>query len=226
MKGDLSRLSEHQRLEYYNSVCKSLGLNPLTRPFEYLTLNGKLTLYARRDAAEQLRKINGISVELVSKDFKHGLLTVHVRARDKDGRTDEDLGVVAFPESMKGEIAANAILKCVTKAKRRVTLSLSGLGFLSEEEVEDIPAEAKQAAPPTEETLEPFEIPLTQSHGSVDWRQFGAALAGYLRLCENKHEVFQWLEANDALLKRMASAVPQMHNKLQETIEAIKNEPT
>ena len=67
MKGDLSRLSEHQRLEYYNSVCKSLGLNPLTRPFEYLTLNGKLTLYARRDAAEQLRKINGISVEIVSK---------------------------------------------------------------------------------------------------------------------------------------------------------------
>ena len=129
---------------------------------------------------------------------------------------------------MKGEIAANAILKCVTKAKRRVTLLLSGLGFLDETEVADIQEPAKEIppTPPTEETLEPFEIPLTQSHGSVDWRQFGAALAGYLRLCENKHEMFQWLEANDALLKRMASAVPQMHNKLQETIEAITNEPT
>jgi hypothetical protein len=36
--------------KYYFSVCKSLGLNPLTRPFEYLTLNGKKVLYARRDS--------------------------------------------------------------------------------------------------------------------------------------------------------------------------------
>ena len=36
---------------------------------------------------------------------------------------------------MQGEARANAILKCVTKAKRRVTLSLCGLGFLDEEEV-------------------------------------------------------------------------------------------
>lgn len=144
MKGDLSALSQEQRLDYYNQVCKSLGLNPLTRPFDYLTLNGKLTLYARRDAADQLRKINGISVEIVSQEFAHGLLTIHVRAKDRDGRTDEDLGVVAFPEALKGDAAANAILKAVTKAKRRVTLSLSGLGFLDETEVEDIPAPAKQ----------------------------------------------------------------------------------
>lgn len=140
MRGDLSLLTEEQRIEYYNQTCKSLGLNPLTRPFEYLTLNNKLTLYARRDAADQLRKINGISVEIVSQEFAHGLLTIHVRAKDKDGRTDEDLGVVSFPETLKGDVAANAILKAVTKAKRRVTLSLSGLGFLDETEVEDIPA--------------------------------------------------------------------------------------
>ena len=153
-------------------------------------------------------------------------MTVHVRAKDKDGRTDEDLGVVAFPESMKGEIAANAILKCVTKAKRRVTfIDRPWFSFRGRSRGHRT-GEAKPRRRRVEETLDPFEIPLMQSHGSVDWRQFGAALAGYLRLCENKHEVFRWLEANDALLKRMASAVPQMHNKLQETIEAIKNEPS
>ena len=144
IRGNLSELKPEQRTEYYMRVCQSLGLNPLTRPFEYLTLNGKLVLYARRDCAEQLRKINGISIEIVSQDHVGDLFSVHVRAKNKDGRTDEDLGVVSLPQNAKGEAAANTILKAVTKAKRRVTLSISGLGFLDETEVDDIPQAAKQ----------------------------------------------------------------------------------
>ncbi len=63
MKGDLSVLDPRQRLLYYRKVCESAGLNPLTRPFEYLELKGKLTLYARKDATDQLRKMHGISIE-------------------------------------------------------------------------------------------------------------------------------------------------------------------
>ena len=139
IRGNLADLKPEQRTEYYMRMCQSIGLNPLTRPFEYLTLNGKLVLYARRDCADQLRKINGISVEIVSQDRAGDLLSVHVRAKDKDGRTDEDLGVVYMPQTLKGDAAANAILKAVTKAKRRVTLSISGLGFLDETEIEDVP---------------------------------------------------------------------------------------
>ncbi len=144
--GDLKRLTPQERVQYYNETCKSVGLNPLTRPFEYIELQGKLTLYARRDAADQLRKINGISIEIVSQDIHDGLYSVHVRAKDRDGRTDEDLGVVAFPDNMRGDVRANTILKAITKGKRRVTLSLSGLGWLDETEVEDIPG----ARPPPE----------------------------------------------------------------------------
>ena len=144
-KGDLSKLTEHQRADYYVKLCQSLGLNPLTQPFEYLTLNNKLVLYAKRACADQLRKINGISLQVVSQDYADGLFTVHVRAKDRDGREDEDLGVVSMPESLKGDGRANAILKAVTKAKRRVTLSISGLGFLDETEVADIPSSAKRA---------------------------------------------------------------------------------
>lgn len=147
IKGDLSKLTEQQRTEYYMRLCNSIGLNPMTQPFQYLTLNGKLVLYARRDCADQLRKINGISIEIVSQDKSDGLLSIHVRAKDRDGRMDEDLGVVSFPETLKGESAANTILKAVTKAKRRVTLSLAGLGFLDETEIEDIPASAKRLNP-------------------------------------------------------------------------------
>ena len=60
--GDLSKLSPQERTSYYMSVCESLNLNPLTKPFEYINLNGKLTLYATRNCAEQLRKNNGVSV--------------------------------------------------------------------------------------------------------------------------------------------------------------------
>jgi hypothetical protein len=106
----------------------------MTRPFEYLTLNGRLVLYAKRDAADQLRKINGISVEIVGREAKDGLLIVHARANDRDGRTDEDFGVVPF-KAGGTEFTANAMMKAVTKAKRRVTLSISGLGFLDESEL-------------------------------------------------------------------------------------------
>ena len=137
-RGDLSRLTPEQRVVHYHNVCRSLGLNPLTQPFLYVTLGGKLVLYAKRDAADQLRKINGINLEIVSRTVQDGLLTVHARATDKTGRRDEDFGVVSIA-GLRGEAAANAILKAVTKAKRRVTLSIAGLGFLDETEVEDIP---------------------------------------------------------------------------------------
>ena len=44
LTGDLSKMTSTERLQYYSRVCESLGLNPLTRPFDYITLNGKLTL--------------------------------------------------------------------------------------------------------------------------------------------------------------------------------------
>ena len=40
---------------------------------------------------------------------------------------------------LKGDVLCNAIMKAETKAKRRVTLSVCGLGFLDESEIETIP---------------------------------------------------------------------------------------
>jgi hypothetical protein len=147
IKGDLSKLTPEDRVRYYQEVCKSVGLNPLTRPFEYITLNGKLTLYALRACADQLRQINKVSLKIVSRDVTEGILTVHVQASLPDGRVDEDLGCVAFPDTLKGEARANAELKAITKAKRRATLSICGLGWLDETEVEIIPVAKKPPVP-------------------------------------------------------------------------------
>ena len=144
LQGDLSRLTAPQRVAYYNRVCESLGLNPLTKPFDYLALNGKTVLYAKRDATEQLRKIHGVSiVELNSREVG-GVFVVTAKAQDARQRIDVSTGAVAIA-NLKGEALANALMKAETKAKRRVTLSICGLGLLDETEVDTIPRAAVQA---------------------------------------------------------------------------------
>lgn len=137
IEGDLSRLTPQERTAYYLRTCESLNLNPMTRPFEYITLNNKLTLYARKDAADQLRRRDDISIGKPEIQFQDELIIVTVEARTASGRTDSDVGVVK-KGSMNGDVA-NALMKAITKAKRRVTLSICGLGFLDETEVETIP---------------------------------------------------------------------------------------
>jgi hypothetical protein len=56
-----------------------------------------------------------------------------------NGRQDESIGAVNIA-GLKGENRANAMMKAETKAKRRVTLSICGLGLLDETEVETVGA--------------------------------------------------------------------------------------
>ena len=163
--GDLSRLSVDQRNTYYVTVCQSIGLNALTRPFEYITLNGKLTLYARKDATDQLRSIKGVSitradVSLADPDW----VIVTTEARDATGRTDIDVGCVSRKD-MRGDLG-NVIMKAVTKSKRRVTLSLCGLGMLDESEIETIPdAKPFVPTPAVVRQVEPTPAP-----GVPEWK--------------------------------------------------------
>jgi hypothetical protein len=139
IQGDLKALTPEQRTDYYLRVCASLGLNPLTRPFEYLTFQGRLILYARRDATEQLRRRDGVSITIVGRKLEADVYTVSARAKTADGREDESDGAV-FVGGLRGEALANAYMKAETKAKRRVTLSICGLGMLDETEVGEAPA--------------------------------------------------------------------------------------
>lgn len=139
LQGDLSKLNPEQRVVYYNKVCESVGLNPFTRPFDYIQLNGKLTLYAKKDCTEQLRKLNGISIEGLEDKMVDDVYIVTAMARDKHGRIDQAKGAVTLG-GLRGDAKANAIMKAETKAKRRVTLSISGLGWVDETEIETIPA--------------------------------------------------------------------------------------
>ena len=137
IEGDLSQLSPTERLSYYRSVCESLGLNPLTRPFEYLKLSGKLVLYAKKDAAEQLSAKHHISLELLSAETIGDVRIVTYRAHEPGGRFVDATGVVTIG-NLRGDNLANALMKCETKARRRSTLAIVGLGWLDETETETI----------------------------------------------------------------------------------------
>lgn len=206
--GDLSKLAPEQRVTYYQAVCKSMGLNPLTRPFDYITLNSKLTLYAKKDAADQLRKINGISIGKPEITFQDDMIIVTVTGRDNSGREDSEIGVVK--KSDMGGNVANALMKAVTKAKRRLTLSICGLGWLDETEVESIP----DARPVSAELVEaPAAMPKPATNGNSKHSELVARYnalsekAAALGISHEPAEVF----SNDAELtsagKGLAAAV-------------------
>ena len=156
IEGDLKQLSPGERVQYYNRVCEAIGLLPTTRPFGYITLNGKLTLYALRGCTDQLRKIHQVSIRIDSITASDGVITAQVSGTDRMGRTDTEIGVVAIGRA-QGEELANARMKALTKAKRRLTLSLCGLGMLDESEVSSIPG--AQSFPPMQIESKPIEVP-------------------------------------------------------------------
>lgn len=146
LNGDLSKMTGDQKVQFYNNICKSMGLNPLTQPFEIISLKGKLKMYAKKDATDQLRRIYGVSVTKIETAEVAGIYMATAYVKDKFGREDSDVGAVTI-SNLQGENLANAIMKATTKAKRRATLSICGLGMLDESEVESIKAQEQSEAP-------------------------------------------------------------------------------
>lgn len=177
--GNLAELSPAQRVSYYQRVCESVGLNPLTRPLEYITLNGKLTLYARKDATDQLRKVNGISIAKPDISYQDDWIVVSVEASDQSGRRDSDIGVVNRKD-MRGDFG-NALMKAVTKAKRRVTLSICGLGMLDETEVETIPTAKPVLVTDAGEIVDAKASPTPQPGDAEEARTLALAKAAEIK---------------------------------------------
>lgn len=161
LSGDLSTLTAPQKISYYNQVCHTLGLNPLTKPFEYMKLNGKEVLYATKGCAEQLRFVHKVSIKVVSREILEDLSIVTAEATDQTGRCDSAIGAVSIA-GLKGEARANALMKAETKAKRRATLSICGLNMLDEDET----AAALSEDQKRQQTIKP-EQP-TELDGIVD----------------------------------------------------------
>lgn len=143
MKGDISALSPEHRVRYYVQTCEGLGLNPHSQPFAFLRLNGKEILYATRGATDQLAAMHRIDREIIDGpkiiDIAGQKVAYCVaKGTHPNGRTETATATLVVTDP------ANLYMKLETKAKRRVTLSILGLGMLDETEVDAIPAGAKE----------------------------------------------------------------------------------
>lgn len=137
LQGDLSSLSATEKTQYYKTICETVGLNPLTKPFEFMKFQGKEVLYAGKNCAEQLRMIHSVSVQIKSREMVGDLLVVTANASTPDRRVDESIGALNI-KGLIGVDLANAMMKAETKAKRRVTLSICGLNMLDESQMEGL----------------------------------------------------------------------------------------
>ena len=159
LQGDLSKLSAGDKVRYYNGYCERMGLDPYTKPFDLLRLNGREVLYCTRSGTQQLNKLHKVSHLITSRDTNvdAGVYIVTSKASLPDGRCTESLGAVNIA-GLKGEAYANAIMKAETKAKRRATLDLLGLGVLDESEAESIPNATTVALQTMVEALPQMEV--------------------------------------------------------------------
>jgi len=141
--GDCSKLTPAQQTAYYVARCEAAGLDPRAQPFAFMTLNGKRVLYALKAASDQLAAKHGVRMTIVSQVTEDGIRIVTVHAEAKDGRQTEEIGALPV-KGLIGDAMANALMKTVTKAKRRAVLSLCGLGMLDETELETIPTASQE----------------------------------------------------------------------------------
>lgn len=177
LRGDVSALGPKDRAAFYTQVCESLGLNPHMQPLAFLRLNGKEVLYVTKGATDQLAARRNLTREIVDgpKVIDLGgtkLVYAVAKATLPNGRFETATATVPLVDPM------NVLMKCETKAKRRVTLSILGLGMLDEMELETIPAASQEpgggvdlsqlhpredeiAPPPRDENVEPppAEVP-------------------------------------------------------------------
>lgn len=153
--GDLRGLQPGQRLWYYGYRARHAGLDPLSQPFNWLSnrRTGGVSLYLNKEGAAQLRKKNNVSIEIVSAQEAGDYFEVRARAAI-DGRFDEDFGGASL-RGLTGDDRMNAKALAYTRAKRRVTISIVGLGILDESEVSGVPDLHRiQVDPKTGEILE------------------------------------------------------------------------
>jgi hypothetical protein len=193
-------------------------------------------MYATKDCSEQLRKLHGVNIRITgrSSDTDTGIYTVTVRGVDKTFRRDEASGSVSIA-GLRGSDLANAMMKAETKAKRRLTLSICGLGYIDETEVDDMQPSRPQAvqsssrveeinrlltAPSTEAVVAPQAEPV-QDHlpAPASLEQLAEEVAALGRKAGHRRSGMQALAA----AKKQGKDEAGTRRVLEEWHEAISN---
>ena len=214
----MSKLSENDKVKYYNGYCERMGLDPFTKPFDILRLNGKEVLYCTRSGTQQLNKLHKVSHLITSRDTNQeaGVYIVTSKASLPDGRCTESIGAVNI-QGLKGEAYANAIMKAETKAKRRATLDLLGLGVLDESEAESIPNATTVALQTMVEALPQMEVEAVEVVEEDEQLSIGRLMIA-IKKAESVTELKQIYEANKHKVETNAFVKQELKTKKNELL--------
>lgn len=165
--GDPGGMTDAERADYVRDICRMLRLNPLTRPAQFVKLSGKWVLYLTRTATDQLAARYNLNRETIVPPcivdiagVKVGMCVVKVTL--PNGRSETATATLPITDP------AGLYMRLETKAKRRATLSILGLGVLSEDEAEDASDAAQGPRRGNERPLftAPAHAPQTPAGGS------------------------------------------------------------
>lgn len=132
--GRCDRLNDEQRADYINYLCSKIGIEPTFRPIDLIPTKNGIKPYLNKGAGELIRDKRRISVDDMEIKEIGNMWLVTCRVRSFDGRCDTDMGVCLKNGTDKSPMNLNdSLMKAVTKAKRRATLSMCGLGAIIEE---------------------------------------------------------------------------------------------
>ena len=214
----MSKLSANDKVKYYNGYCERMGLDPFTKPFDILRLNGKEVLYCTRSGTQQLNKLHKVSHLITSRDTNQeaGVYIVTSKASLPDGRCTESIGAVNI-QGLKGEAYANAIMKAETKAKRRATLDLLGLGVLDESEAESIPNATTVALQTMVEALPQMEVEAVEVIEEDEQLSIGRLMIA-IKKAESVTELKQIYEANKHKVETNAFVKQELKTKKNELL--------
>jgi hypothetical protein len=195
-----------------------MGLDPFTKPFDILRLNGKEVLYCTRSGTQQLNKLHKVSHLITSRDTNQdaGVYIVTSKASLPDGRCTESIGAVNIA-GLKGEAYANAIMKAETKAKRRATLDLLGLGVLDESEAESIPNATTVALQTMVEALPQMEVEAVEVIEEDEQLSIGRLMIA-IKKAESVTELKQIYEANKHKVETNAFVKQELKTKKNELL--------
>jgi hypothetical protein len=199
LQNDLSGLSPIEKVEHIKNVCVSLGLNPLTKPIQLHKFQGKEVMYMGKDGTEQIRNIHDVSIIKLKTELLNGdLYIVKAYAQKPSGRRDCSTSAISL-SGLKGEAIGNAMKKCETQAKRRVTLSICGLGMLDESEIVDLPKDLKPQYK-IHENIKPISIDIAIEEFLLNISQANN-LDELQEIFKNTYKIVISLQDKDALKK-------------------------
>jgi hypothetical protein len=135
-----------------------------------------------QSGAAQLRNLHSISIKIIDRTLFEGVYSVTAQATAPDGRVEESTGAVSI-ENLSGANKANAMMKAETKAKRRATLSICGLGWTTDGEDSPGVVKAEHLDPPLD-VVYPRQI----TPGSEVWKQW-----------KNEGDAIAWAKSQTSL---------------------------